>query len=114
MFQPSQTYGRPAEEVFLVYSKECEAQEATASDSSDDENIAAMHTKRIKLPKHIRCSCHLLNLIATTDVNNINNVTFKKMKKRIDAKLQKIWSKISISIWVVDQSLAHDQQKVIE
>jgi hypothetical protein len=39
------------------------------------------------------CSCHLLNLIATTDVNNIYNVTFKKMKKCIDAKLQNIWNK---------------------
>ena len=92
-------------DIFEKYSKECEAQQATASESSDDENVAAMHTKRIKLPKHIRCSCHLLNLIATTDINNINNVAFKKMKKRIDAKLQKIWNKQSRS------SLASDHIK---
>jgi hypothetical protein len=64
-----------------------------------------MHTKRINLPKHIGCSCHLLNLIATTDINNINNVTIKKKKKRFDAKLQKIWNKQSRS------SLASDYIK---
>lgn len=40
-------------DIFLKYPKECETQEATASDSSDEENIAAIHTKRIKLPKHV-------------------------------------------------------------
>nr|CAH0108254.1 unnamed protein product [Daphnia galeata] len=84
-------------DIFEKYSKECEVQQATASESSDDENIAPKHTKRIKIPKNIRCSCHLLNLIATTDINNINNVAFKRMKKRIDAKLQKIWNKQSRS-----------------
>lgn len=51
-------------DIFEKYYKEREILEATTSDSSDDENIAATNTKRIKLPKHIRCSCHLLNLIA--------------------------------------------------
>lgn len=29
----------------------------------------------------IKCPCHLLNLIATTDISKITNVTLKKLKK---------------------------------
>ncbi|KZS10024.1 Uncharacterized protein APZ42_025607 [Daphnia magna] len=72
------------------HSKESAEKEATTSEESDDDNITVFDTEqeRIKLPRHMRCSWHLLNLIATTDVHNISNVTLKKVKKRLDAKLQ--------------------------
>lgn len=68
-------------EIFDSHSKECAEKEATTSEESDDDNITVTDpgTERIKLPRHMRCSCHLLDLIATTDVNNISNVTFKKV-----------------------------------
>lgn len=45
----------------------------------------------------IKCPCHLLNLITTTDISKITNVTFKKLKKQVDRKLQNIWNKRSRS-----------------
>jgi hypothetical protein len=81
-------------EIFDGHAKECAEKKATTSEESDGDNITVVTGKeRIKLPRHMRCSCHLLNLIATTDVHNISNVTFKKVKKRLDAKLQAIWKK---------------------
>jgi len=49
------------------------------------------------LPYHVKCPCHLLNLIATTDISKITNPSFKKLKKQVDRKLQKIWNKQSRS-----------------
>lgn len=82
-------------EIFDRHSQECADKEATTSEESDDDNInvAVTEKERIKLPRHMRCSCHLLNLIATTDVSNISNAAFKKLKRRIEAKLQAIWNK---------------------
>ena len=69
--------------------------DSSVDSQSDEDNIEMSDENpgRIKLPKHIRCSCHLLNLIATRDVDNISCVTFKKIKKRVDSKLQFIWNK---------------------
>ncbi|XP_045027873.1 uncharacterized protein LOC123471071 [Daphnia magna] len=39
--------------------------------------------ERIKLPYHVKCPCDLLNLIATTDISKITNVTFNKLKKQV-------------------------------
>ena len=60
------------------------------SDSEQEE-------ERIVLPRHHRCTCHSLNLIATTDVLKIQNNTFKKLKRKVDSKLQSIWNKQSRS-----------------
>jgi hypothetical protein len=49
------------------------------------------------LPPHMRCSCHSLNLMATTDVKNIENQRFQKLKNSVDAKLTAIWNKQSRS-----------------
>jgi hypothetical protein len=84
-------------EIFESRSQECAEKEATTSaEESDEDNINVTDVtekERTKLPRHMSCSCHLLNLIATTYVNNIYNVTFKKLKKRLEAKLQAIWNK---------------------
>ena len=82
-------------DIFESHANECAEKEATTSEESDDDNITASHPEkeRIKLPRHMRCSCHLLNLIATTDIHNITNVAFKRIKKRLDGKLQAIWNK---------------------
>ncbi|KAI9551079.1 hypothetical protein GHT06_001911 [Daphnia sinensis] len=51
------------------------------SDLSEHININENQGYKIKLPPHMRCSCHILNLIATTDVHNIGNVLFKRIDK---------------------------------
>jgi hypothetical protein len=81
-------------ELFEIIEGQYE-RESSADSQTDDDNIEINDTNpaRIKLPKHIRCSCHLLNLIATRDVEKIACPVFKKIKKRVDAKLQAIWNK---------------------
>ncbi len=63
------------------------------SDLSEDININEDQGYGIKLPPHMRCPCHILNLIATTDVHKIENVLFKRTKKIVYSKLKKIWNK---------------------
>jgi hypothetical protein len=58
------------------------------SDPDDEEEV-----ERIILPPHMRCTCHTLNLIATTDVEKIRNRPFLKIKKSLDLKLKSIWNK---------------------
>ncbi|XP_045030780.1 uncharacterized protein LOC116927558 [Daphnia magna] len=58
------------------------------SDPDDEEEV-----ERIILPPHMRCTCHTLNLIATTDVEKIRNRQFLKIKKSLDLKLKSIWNK---------------------
>ena len=57
--------------------------DSSVDSQSDEDNIEMSDENpgRIKLPKHIRCSCHLLNLISTRDVDNILCATSKKIKK---------------------------------
>lgn len=41
----------------------------------------------IVLPQYFRCTCHTLNQIATTDVNNIPNIiVFKNLKRKKGGK----------------------------
>ncbi|KAI9559513.1 hypothetical protein GHT06_013507 [Daphnia sinensis] len=51
----------------------------------------------IYLPPHMSCTCHSLNLVATTDVKNIDSVRFQKLKSSVDAKLTAVWNKQSRS-----------------
>lgn len=45
--------------------------------------------EEIKLPYHVKCPCHLLNLIATSDIHKIINPIFKNMKKRLITNFRK-------------------------
>jgi hypothetical protein len=48
---------------------------------------------RITLPRHRTYGCHTINLIATTDVNNITDPECRKLKLSTDSKLKKMWNK---------------------
>ncbi len=85
--------------------QEHHAQEQIVENEDADSETENESRERIKLPYHVKCPCHLLNLIATTDISKITNVTFNKLKKQVDRKLQKIWNKQSRS------SLASDTIK---
>lgn len=76
-------------ELFDDHTKECAEKESSSNDI-DEENVVLDNDKEesVQLPKHFKCSFHLFNLIATTDINNISNVVLKKMKKRAEAKLE--------------------------
>jgi hypothetical protein len=58
------------------------------SDPDDEEEV-----EHIILPPHMRCTCHTLNQIASTDVEKIHNRQFLKIKKSVDFKLKSIWNK---------------------
>jgi hypothetical protein len=80
-------------DLFEIIGGQYERDSSVDSQSDEDIEISDTNPGRIKLPKHIRCSCHVLNLIATRDVDNISCAAFNKIKKRVDAKLQCIWNK---------------------
>lgn len=63
-------------------------------DEEDSDNeLMVSEESEIKLPRHRRCACHTIHLIATTDVNNIKDQDFRKLKMSTDAKLKRIWNK---------------------
>ncbi len=70
--------------------------DAFNSDSDGDSDIFD-HNVQIRLPRHLKCTCHTMNLIATTDVNNIKHRQFSKLKRQLDTKLSAIWNKQSRS-----------------
>ncbi|XP_045029271.1 uncharacterized protein LOC116923342 [Daphnia magna] len=75
------------------------------NEDSDSDNDICNIVAHIHLPRHFRCTCHSLNLIATTDVKNIDQRQFNKLKNNLDKKLSAIWNKQSRS------SLASDYIK---
>ena len=60
------------------------AQEEIVENENEDSDteITDEPQEQIKLPYHVKCPCHLLNLIATTDISKITNPSFKKLKKK--------------------------------
>lgn len=62
------------------------------SDNDSDNEICNL-VAHIHLPRYFRCTCHSLNLIATTDVKNIDDRRFNKLKNSLDKKLPAIWNK---------------------
>ena len=55
-------------------------------ESLDDEQVM------YNLPPHFKCSCHLLNLVATTDLSKIEG-TVKRVLTQVFGKLSGIWNK---------------------
>ncbi|KAL5245976.1 hypothetical protein ACI65C_013384 [Semiaphis heraclei] len=58
--------------------------------SSDNED-------EICLPDHLTCSAHTLSLIATTDVNKIEDHSYKQISKPVFEKLYSFWNLVSRS-----------------
>lgn len=53
---------------------------------------------QFQLPKHQRCACHILNLIATTDASKaMSNDAYKKLYYSTFAKCNALWNKWSRS-----------------
>ena len=51
-----------------------------------------------QLPKHHRCACHLLNLVATVDLSVANaDAVYKRLSRSTFAKCQGLWNKSSRS-----------------
>lgn len=89
-----------SDQIFQDHNAQVMEQETEENEDADESDTERQ--EQIKLPYHVKCPCHLLNLIATADIQKITNPTFKKLKKKIDQKLQKIWNKQARS------SLAYD------
>jgi hypothetical protein len=49
--------------------------------------------EKIILPPHRKCACHLLNLVATTDVAHQMSGTLKKISVQTFSKLSALWNK---------------------
>ncbi|KAL1246567.1 hypothetical protein QQF64_034612 [Cirrhinus molitorella] len=53
---------------------------------------------QFQLPKHHRCACHLLNLVATVDAAKANsNDSYKRLSRSAFAKCSGLWNKTSRS-----------------
>lgn len=63
----------------------------------------------ISLPPHRRCSAHLLNLVATKDVDRAteNDTNYKKMSRSAFAKCQSLWNKSRQSSKAADTIRQH-------
>ena len=59
-----------------------------AASSQPDEDI-----EQVILPPHRKCACHLLNLVATTDVQRHMSGTVKKISVQTFSKLSALWNK---------------------
>ena len=55
------------------------------------------------LPPHRRCACHLLSLVATTDIECISSSTFKKSARSAMGKLKALFNKQSRSTIAADK-----------
>lgn len=64
-------------------------------DNEDIENDCVMSCELPTLPNHIRCSCHTLNLIATSDTRKIVSTypNLKKVHTTAILRCRKLWSK---------------------
>lgn len=58
---------------------------------------AALHSPTYSLPPHRKCACHMLNLVATADLQKISDRCFLKIFNSTTAKLKAIWRKQSAS-----------------
>lgn len=82
------------------------------SDLSDDDTIEAIHvnqalddalSQEYHLPRHQRCACHTLNLIATVDAEKAeSNAAYKKLSRSTFAKCQGLWNKYGRSALAVE------------
>ena len=83
------------DKIFQEHDAQLAAQviEQQTEENEDADESDTERQEEMELPYHVKCPCHLLNLIATTDIHKITNPTFKKLKKSVDKKLQKIWNK---------------------
>ena len=77
------------DDLYLEYEPDIRAAETIASDSESKVD----ELSRIRLPHHVKCSCHLLSLFATSDINKRSDPIFKRLKKKVDVKIQSIWNK---------------------
>ena len=90
-----------------VAAKEIEDQDDNMSLSdSNSSDMLFEDDNWFTLPPHRTCSCHNIHLIATTDVNNITDPNFRKLKLSTDLKLKKLWNKQSRS--TVSEDLIQD------
>ena len=63
--------------------------DVSAENDSQDANDQVLY----RLPPHRRCSCHLLNLVATTDAAKIESGIMKRTYVQTFAKLSALWNK---------------------
>ena len=69
-----------------------------------DEEFTGME---IYLPPHRKCTCHLLNLIAKSDVERFQDDKFQELRKCVEEKLVSIWNKQSRSSKMSDLIYKH-------
>ena len=55
-----------------------------------------------RLPPHLRCACHTLNLVAITDAGKANSAAWKKESTLTFAKPQATWNKQNPASLAVD------------
>ncbi len=89
--------------IFGEHSQSEDAESDTDQDCLDDDveyqDIFSILEQdnglEYQLPKHQRCACHLLNLVATTDADiaEQKNDTYKRLSRAAFGKCQGMWNK---------------------
>ncbi|XP_056110598.1 uncharacterized protein LOC130088018 [Rhinichthys klamathensis goyatoka] len=100
-------YGEQSQQE-LIDAEADSAEAVTLDDENDAEGFEVQDTSSIfnansgleyHLPKHQRCACHLLNLVATVDASKAEDSSevFKKLSRSTFAKCQALYNKTSRS-----------------
>lgn len=93
--------------AFSVFGEQSQTEEAESEsdqDSSEEPKAEYLDTFIIleqdsgleyQLPRHQRCACHMLNVVATTDaaLGEKNNDTYKRLSRAAFGKCQVMWNK---------------------
>ena len=90
--------------AFSVFGEQSPSTEAESDSSEEEPKVTHQDTLNIleenngleyQLPPHQRCTCHLLNLIATTDAAKAEeqNDTYKRLSRAAFGKCQGLWNK---------------------
>lgn len=56
-------------------------------------DTAVPFSKKVTLPVHRRCACHLLSLVSKVDVQKTQEYMFQQLRTSALEKLQKLWNK---------------------
>ena len=84
-----------------------EEEEEELADKDEEEEVEFVNVSSLldeddgfefQLPKHQRCACHILNLIATADASKaVSNDSYKKLYYSTFSKCNALWNKWSRS-----------------
>ena len=77
--------------LLSTYNNDLSLEEELMNESASSQ--PSEEVEKVILPPHRKCACHLLNLVATTDVERHMSGTVKKISVQTISKLSALWNK---------------------